>query len=100
MVTGPLLVGLVVVRYDRTAAPISSIMARSRSRFRRSAQSTVPFGPRFCVEKLFPSRRTATYLTAAILLVLGALLTAASDTIPALTVPGDGSMSQMDQMSP
>jgi predicted metal-binding membrane protein len=51
-------------------------------------------------EKLIPSRRTATYLTAGILLVLGVLLGAAPDSIPALTVPGSGSMSQMNQMSP
>jgi predicted metal-binding membrane protein len=51
-------------------------------------------------EKLIPSRRTATYVTMAILLVLGVLLIAAPDTIPALTVPGSGSMSQMNQMSP
>jgi predicted metal-binding membrane protein len=51
-------------------------------------------------EKLIPSRRSATYVTAGILLLLGVLLIAAPDTIPALTVPGDGSMSQMDQMSP
>lgn len=49
-------------------------------------------------EKLIPSRRTATYGTAAILLMLGALLVAAPDTIPALTVPGSGSMPQMEQM--
>jgi predicted metal-binding membrane protein len=51
-------------------------------------------------EKLIPSRRTATYGTAAILLVLGVLLIAAPDAIPALTVPGSGLMSQMNQMSP
>jgi len=51
-------------------------------------------------EKLVPSRRSATYVTAGILLVVGVLLIAAPDAIPALTVPGDGSMSQMDQMSP
>ena len=51
-------------------------------------------------EKLIPSRRAATYGTAALLLVLGVLLIVAPDAIPALTVPGDGSMSQMDQMSP
>ena len=39
-------------------------------------------------EKLIPSRRTATYGTAAILLVLGVLLIAAPDTIPGLTIPG------------
>jgi predicted metal-binding membrane protein len=50
-------------------------------------------------EKLIPSSR-ATYVTAAILLILGVLLIAAPDTIPGLTVPGSGSMSQMDQMSP
>jgi predicted metal-binding membrane protein len=51
-------------------------------------------------EKLIPSRRTATYGTAAVLLVLGVLVLAAPDAIPGLTVPGDGSMSQMDRMSP
>ena len=51
-------------------------------------------------EKLIPSRRLATYGTAAVLLVLGVLLVAAPDAIPALTIPGGGSMSQMDQMSP
>src|SRR6187551_1162733 len=48
-------------------------------------------------EKLVRSRRTATYATAGILFVLGALMLAAPDTIPAFTIP-DGSMSQMDQM--
>ena len=52
------------------------------------------------LEKLIPSRRPATYGTAAILFVLGVLLIAAPDTIPALTVPGSSSMSQMNQMSP
>ena len=51
-------------------------------------------------EKLIPSRRTATYGTAAILLVLGVLLIAAPDAIPAFTTPGSGSMSPMDEMSP
>jgi predicted metal-binding membrane protein len=51
-------------------------------------------------EKLIPARRTATYATAATLLVLGVFLLAAPDTIPGLTVPAGGSMSQMDQMSP
>ena len=51
-------------------------------------------------EKLIPSRRVATYGTAAVLLVLGVLLMLAPDAIPALTVPGNGSMSQMDQMNP
>ena len=46
-------------------------------------------------EKLVPSRRSATYATAAILVVLGVLLLAAPDAIPALTVPGSGSMHQM-----
>jgi predicted metal-binding membrane protein len=51
-------------------------------------------------EKLIPSRRTATYGTAAILFVLGVLLVAAPDTIPALTIPGSGSISPMNEMSP
>ena len=51
-------------------------------------------------EKLIPSRRAATCGTATILFVLGALVLAAPDAIPALTVPGSGSMSQMDEMTP
>jgi predicted metal-binding membrane protein len=51
-------------------------------------------------EKLIPSRRTVTAGTAAILFVLGVLLLAAPDTIPALTTPGSDSMSPMNQMSP
>jgi predicted metal-binding membrane protein len=51
-------------------------------------------------EKLIPSRRAATYGTAAILFVLGVLLLAAPDAIPALTIPGNDSMSPMDEMSP
>ena len=52
------------------------------------------------VEKLIPSRRAATYGTAAILLVLAVLLLAAPDSIPALTIPGSEPMSPMDEMSP
>jgi len=51
-------------------------------------------------EKLIPWRRVATYGTAAVLLTLGVLMLIAPDVIPALTVPGGGSMSQMNQMSP
>jgi predicted metal-binding membrane protein len=51
-------------------------------------------------EKLIPSGRLATYVTVAILLVLGVLMIAAPDTIPALTVPESGPMSEMNQMSP
>jgi predicted metal-binding membrane protein len=51
-------------------------------------------------EKLIPSRRVATYGTAGILFVLGVLVLAAPDTIPALTIPGSGSMPPMDEMSP
>ena len=51
-------------------------------------------------EKLIPSRRVATYGTAAALLTLGMLLLLAPDAIPGLTAPGDGSMSQMGQMTP
>ncbi|HET7514070.1 MAG TPA: DUF2182 domain-containing protein [Gaiella sp.] len=51
-------------------------------------------------EKLIPSRRVATYGTAAILLMVGVLLLVAPDAIPALTVPGNGSMPPMDEMSP
>jgi predicted metal-binding membrane protein len=51
-------------------------------------------------EKLIPWRRAATYGTAGVLLVLGVLLLAAPDALPALTIPGSGPMSQMNQMSP
>jgi predicted metal-binding membrane protein len=50
-------------------------------------------------EKLIPWRRVATFGAAGVLLVLGVLVLAAPDAIPALTIP-DGSMSQMNQMSP
>jgi predicted metal-binding membrane protein len=45
------------------------------------------------VEKLLPWRRVATYGTAAVLLALGALLLAAPDSTPGLTIPTEGSMS-------
>lgn len=51
-------------------------------------------------EKLIPSKRVATYGTAAVLLVLGVLVLAAPDVIPALTIPGGSSMTPMDGMSP
>jgi predicted metal-binding membrane protein len=51
-------------------------------------------------EKLIPSRRAATYGTTSILLVLGVLLLAAPDAIPALTIPGSDSMAPMHPMSP
>jgi predicted metal-binding membrane protein len=44
------------------------------------------------VEKLIPSRRLATYGTAALLLALGVLLVVAPDLIPGFTVPGSGTM--------
>ncbi len=49
-------------------------------------------------EKLIPSRRAATYGTAGVLFALGMLLLVAPDVIPALTIPGSGSMS--DPMMP
>ncbi len=51
-------------------------------------------------EKLIPSRRVATYGTAAVLLTLGMLLLLAPDAIPGLAAPGNGPMSQMGQVSP
>jgi predicted metal-binding membrane protein len=44
------------------------------------------------VEKLIPSRRLATYGTAALLLALGVLVVVAPDLVPAFTVPGSGMM--------
>ncbi len=52
------------------------------------------------VEKTLPWQRTATYGTAAVLLVLGVLLLAAPDAIPGLTIPGGGGMTQMGGTSP
>ena len=51
------------------------------------------------IEKTLPWRRTATYSTVGVLLVLGVLLLAAPDAIPGLTVPGDGSMADMQPMT-
>jgi predicted metal-binding membrane protein len=51
------------------------------------------------LEKLVPSRRAGTLVTAALLVALCVLLLVAPDSIPAFTVPGGGSMSQM-QMAP
>jgi predicted metal-binding membrane protein len=51
-------------------------------------------------EKLIPRRRSATYVAATILLVLGVLMIAAPDAIPGLTVPSGPMMSETDRMSP
>ena len=42
------------------------------------------------LEKTFPHEHLAVYGTAGVLLVLGVLLLAAPDALPALTVPGAG----------
>jgi len=49
-------------------------------------------------EKTLPWRRAATYGTAAILLILGLLVLAVPDAIPALTIPGHDPVPQMEQM--
>ena len=51
------------------------------------------------VEKTLPWRRVATYGVAGILVVLGLLLLLSPNAVPGLTIPGGGSMSQMNQMS-
>jgi len=51
------------------------------------------------IEKTLPWRRVATYGTAAVLLILGALLLAAPAVVPGLTVPSSH-RSQMEQMTP
>jgi predicted metal-binding membrane protein len=43
-------------------------------------------------EKTLPWRRVATYGTAGILLVLGVMLLAAPDAVPALAIPADDPM--------
>jgi predicted metal-binding membrane protein len=50
------------------------------------------------VEKTLPWRRVATYGTAALLLTLGVLLFAAPHAIPALTIPGNDQMNEMEPM--
>jgi predicted metal-binding membrane protein len=47
-------------------------------------------------EKLMPSRRVATYGTAALLLALAMLMLVAPDLVPGLTIP----KADMTQMSP
>jgi predicted metal-binding membrane protein len=47
------------------------------------------------LEKTLPARRSVTYGTVAVLLVLGIVLVAAPDAIPGLTVPGSGAMDGM-----
>ena len=52
------------------------------------------------IEKTLPWRRGATYGTAGALLLLGVLLFAIPHAIPGLTIPGGGTMSPLNQMSP
>jgi predicted metal-binding membrane protein len=47
------------------------------------------------LEKIVPWRGVAVYGTAAVLLVLGVLVTAAPDAVPGLTIPGGGPMHGM-----
>lgn len=51
-------------------------------------------------EKILPWRRVATYGTAVALLTLGVLLLAAPHAIPALTIPDDNQMNEMESMHP
>jgi predicted metal-binding membrane protein len=51
------------------------------------------------LEKILPWRRTATYGTALVLLVLGVLVLVAPEALPGLTVPGRGSMTVMTPMT-
>jgi predicted metal-binding membrane protein len=50
-------------------------------------------------EKTLPWRRAVTYGTAAILLALGVLLGAVPESIPGLTIPGQGPMADMGGMT-
>ena len=52
------------------------------------------------VEKTLPWRRSATYGTAAVLLVLGVLILASPSAIPWLTVPGGQPMPMMTPDGP
>jgi predicted metal-binding membrane protein len=51
-------------------------------------------------EKTLPWGRLATYGTAAILVTLGILIVVVPDAIPGLTIPGDGTMTEMDDVPP
>jgi predicted metal-binding membrane protein len=51
-------------------------------------------------EKTLPWGRLVTYGTAAVLLTLGILIVVVPDAIPGLTIPGEGSMTEMDDMAP
>jgi predicted metal-binding membrane protein len=50
------------------------------------------------MEKTLPSRRVATYVTAALLLTLGVLLLTAPEVIPALRIPGNHMTPAMQPM--
>jgi predicted metal-binding membrane protein len=50
-------------------------------------------------EKILPWHRVATFGTAAILAVLGVLLLAAPDAVPALTIPAESAMPHMGSMA-
>jgi len=52
------------------------------------------------VEKTLPWRRSATYLTAAVLLALGLLLLVAPAAVPGLAIPAAGPMGGMGRMGP
>jgi predicted metal-binding membrane protein len=52
------------------------------------------------VEKTLPWGRLVTYGTAAALLTLGILIVVVPDAIPGLTIPGEGSVTEMDDMPP
>lgn len=52
------------------------------------------------IEKTLPWNRSATYATAAILLVLGVVVIVAPDALPGLTIPDGGMMSEMGSMEP
>ena len=52
------------------------------------------------IEKTLPWRRVATFGTAGLLLVLGILQFTAPHAIPGLTIPSNGMMTPMNQMSP
>lgn len=51
-------------------------------------------------EKSIPSRRAATYGTGAVLIVVGVLMLFAPDVVPALSIPGAGPKSPVDDMTP
>ena len=80
----------------------ASLCSAGRPIPREGARTPVALKEYACrAAHLLPSpeqRDESTYGVAVVLALLGVLLLAAPDLVPALTIPGDHAMPQMDQM--